>query len=112
MRGATTQSQGVLVRDAARVAEIVQERLQHEDLLGRDFEALPRDILDQSLEGYPGLRYDVVFEGEVQLGAPVYVRLTVRWLNRGQEVGEIFRFPLPRGTSLSARIREAQEPIR
>ncbi|PIE22715.1 MAG: hypothetical protein CSA62_11015 [Planctomycetota bacterium] len=112
VRGATTQAQGVLVRDASRIAEIVQERLRSEDLLGRDFDARPQDLLDQKLVGYPGLRYDLVFEGEVQLGFPLYVRLTVRWLSRGQEVSEIFRFPLPRGASLPARIRAAQESSR
>lgn len=111
-RGSSQVIQAELLRDAARAAQIVQERLMHENVLGRETDALPEPILDQTLPGFTGLRYDVFFEGRVALGAPVYCRLSIRWRNRGQEVGEIFRFPLPRGVPLSQRIRESQENVR
>ncbi len=109
MQGIATEQESELLRDASRLAAAVQEKLVSEDILGKDTANLPEPVRGAILPEFPGLSYDLDFEGGLFTGAPVYVTLRVIWLRRGEAMYETFRFPLPKGRPLPVRIREEQE---
>ena len=105
--GISTEQQGELVRDAARLANAVQEKLLNEGGLGLASEAVPDPVRGASLLDHRYLVYDLDYQEDRILEARLLVTLTVRWLRRGEAAREEFKFFLPRGRSLAQRI-EAQ----
>ncbi|MCA8971222.1 MAG: prepilin-type N-terminal cleavage/methylation domain-containing protein [Planctomycetes bacterium] len=110
--GLATEHNSELIRDAARLATVVREELEHGSLMPQDGQA-PVPVVGGRVAEFPDMQYDLAFEPvERESTQDIACAVTVRWLRGGSDVSETFRFPLPRSRALYLRIRDEVERSR
>ncbi|MCB9890643.1 MAG: prepilin-type N-terminal cleavage/methylation domain-containing protein [Planctomycetes bacterium] len=110
--GLATEHNSELIRDAARLATVVREELEHGSLMPQDGQA-PVPIVGGRVAEFPDMQYDLAFDPvERESTQEIACTVTVRWLRGGSDVSETFRFPLPRSRALYLRIRDEIERSR
>ncbi len=105
--GLATEQSAELIRDSARLAQAVRERIEADGLLGDVGQAVPKPVRGATLPEFPGLSYDIDFNTSGPEGqSEVLVEVRVRWMRSGSGASETYRFPMPRGKPLYLRLRE------
>lgn len=95
--------------EATALCELAMHRIQHEAVRRRadgatdlDLELAP--LADQTAQGFPGMTWSASAIVDENRPDVWLIRLEIRWLEQGDEVGEEFFRVLPRQLPLSTRV--------